>query len=24
MATTWKALDWKEGDVPADPFEVLR
>jgi 23S rRNA pseudouridine955/2504/2580 synthase len=24
MARTWKALDWKEDDVPADPFEVLR
>ncbi|QYZ68590.1 RluA family pseudouridine synthase [Neotabrizicola shimadae] len=21
MAKTWKVLDWKEGDVPADPFE---
>lgn len=21
MAKTWKTLDWKEGDVPADPFE---
>lgn len=24
MARTWKALDWKETDVPADPFEGLR
>ena len=24
MARTWKALDWKEGDVPADPFTVFR
>jgi 23S rRNA pseudouridine955/2504/2580 synthase len=24
MARTWKALDWKEDDVPADPFQVLR
>jgi 23S rRNA pseudouridine955/2504/2580 synthase len=24
MARTWKMLDWKEGDVPADPFEVIR
>ena len=24
MARTWKALDWKEKDVPADPFEKLR
>jgi len=24
MARTWKLLDWKEGDVPADPFEVIR
>lgn len=23
MARTWKALDWKEKDVPADPFEVF-
>ncbi len=20
MAKTWKLLDWKEGDVPEDPF----
>jgi len=24
MARTWKALDWKEGDVPADPFTVFK
>lgn len=24
MAKTWKTLDWKEGDVPADPFEVFK
>lgn len=24
MARTWKALDWKEDDVPADPFTVFR
>lgn len=24
MARTWKALDWKETDVPADPFEAIR
>ena len=24
MARTWKALDWKESDVPADPFEVFK
>ena len=24
MARTWKLLDWKEKDVPADPFEVIR
>jgi 23S rRNA pseudouridine955/2504/2580 synthase len=24
MAQTWKALDWKEDDVPADPFEVFK
>ena len=24
MANTWKALDWNEKDVPADPFEGLR
>jgi 23S rRNA pseudouridine955/2504/2580 synthase len=24
MARTWKLLDWKEGDVPADPFEAIR
>ncbi len=24
MARTWKALDWKEGDVPEDPFESIR
>ena len=24
MARTWKALDWKENDVPADPFTVFR
>ncbi len=24
MARTWKALDWKEDDVPADPFEVFK
>jgi 23S rRNA pseudouridine955/2504/2580 synthase len=23
MARTWKLLDWKEGDVPEDPFEKL-
>lgn len=23
MARTWKALDWGENDVPADPFEKL-
>ncbi len=23
MARTWRMLDWKEGDVPADPFEKL-
>jgi len=24
MARTWKLMDWKETDVPADPFEVIR
>ena len=24
MARTWKLLDWKETDVPADPFEAIR
>ncbi|WP_395541777.1 RluA family pseudouridine synthase [Neotabrizicola sp. sgz301269] len=24
MQRTWKALDWKEDDVPADPFEVFK
>jgi 23S rRNA pseudouridine955/2504/2580 synthase len=24
MARTWKLMDWKEGDVPADPFEAIR
>jgi 23S rRNA pseudouridine955/2504/2580 synthase len=24
MARTWAALDWKEDDVPADPFEVFK
>lgn len=24
MARTWKLLDWKEDDVPADPFEVFK
>jgi 23S rRNA pseudouridine955/2504/2580 synthase len=24
MARTWKLLDWKETDVPADPFEGIR
>ena len=24
MARTWKLLDWKEGDVPADPFAAIR
>lgn len=24
MARTWKTLDWKEDDVPADPFEAIR
>lgn len=24
MARTWKTLDWKEDDVPADPFEVFK
>jgi 23S rRNA pseudouridine955/2504/2580 synthase len=24
MARTWKLLDWKEKDVPADPFEAIR
>ena len=24
MARTWKTLDWKENDVPADPFEVFK
>ena len=24
MTRTWKLLDWKEDDVPADPFEVIR
>ncbi len=24
MARTWKALDWKEGDVPEDPFAGIR
>jgi 23S rRNA pseudouridine955/2504/2580 synthase len=24
MAKTWKALDWKEDDVPADPFTVFK
>lgn len=23
MQRTWKMLDWKEGDVPEDPFEAL-
>ncbi len=24
MARTWKLMDWKEKDVPADPFEAIR
>jgi 23S rRNA pseudouridine955/2504/2580 synthase len=24
MQRTWKLLDWKEGDVPEDPFETIR
>ncbi len=24
MARTWALMDWKEGDVPADPFETIR
>ena len=24
MAKTWKLLDWKEKDIPADPFASLR
>jgi hypothetical protein len=24
MARTWKALDWKEDDVPADPFDGVQ
>ena len=24
MARTWKLMDWKEGDVPADPFATIR
>ena len=24
MAKTWKLLDWKENDVPADPFEFRK
>ena len=24
MARTWKLMDWKEDDVPADPFAVIR
>jgi 23S rRNA pseudouridine955/2504/2580 synthase len=24
MARTWKLMDWKETDVPADPFEAIR
>ena len=24
MARTWELLDWKEGDVPEDPFEKIR
>jgi 23S rRNA pseudouridine955/2504/2580 synthase len=24
MARTWKLMDWKENDVPADPFEAIR
>ncbi len=24
MARTWRLLDWKENDVPADPFEAIR
>ena len=24
MARTWKLLDWKENDIPADPFEARR
>lgn len=24
MARTWQVLDWKEGDVPEDPFETIR
>ncbi len=24
MARTWRLLDWKEDDVPADPFEAIR
>jgi 23S rRNA pseudouridine955/2504/2580 synthase len=24
MARSWKLLDWKETDVPADPFAAIR
>jgi hypothetical protein len=24
MDKTWKLLDWKENDVPADPFEFRK
>ena len=24
MVRTWKLMDWKESDVPADPFEAIR
>jgi 23S rRNA pseudouridine955/2504/2580 synthase len=24
MAKTWKLLDWREKDIPADPFEARR
>ncbi len=24
MSRTWKLMDWKETDVPADPFEAIR
>jgi 23S rRNA pseudouridine955/2504/2580 synthase len=24
MARTWKLMDWKETDVPADPFASIR
>ncbi|WP_309665495.1 RluA family pseudouridine synthase [Tabrizicola sp.] len=24
MVRTWKLMDWKEADVPADPFEAIR